>query len=335
LIQKQGKNQQLWAIAEEIVVNATLEDIGGSNFSLPGLPLSPFNNKIQTFNKNSTDEVYYYYDSCGKEKTAYEIYMMLLNDMEKKQFCNGNMGLDCGKKEDGNGNNGKKVILSDDVISVNNTTENIEQKNEIIERANAVVKAIAKKRGSLPLGMDRFIKKLKNESIPYERILINFVATAYHSGSDDINWSRINTRHPLAKDILLPGEVEREFLSPIVGVDTSGSITDEQLSSFASKMAKLNKYVFEYTVITTDAQIHEKVFIKNIKDILTKLKFKGRGGTDFEPFFKEVKKAPFVIFFTDGEANFPKEKPSYPVLWVLTKSHVVPPFGRVAYVDVI
>jgi len=324
LIQKQGKNQQLWAIAEEIVVNATLEDIGGSNFSLPGLPLSPLSDKVPSFNQREKNQ-YYFYDSCGKEKTVYEIYVMLLKKIKE---------IDKVKYFLSEEKNERKidVILNKDVIPGKN---NSEEKNEIIERVNAVVKNLARKRGNLPLGIDRFIKKLKVEAIPFERILINFVATSFYAGADDLSWTRVNTKHPLSKDIVLPGEVETELISPIVGVDTSGSITDEQLESFASKLAKLSKYVSVFEVITIDAQIHEKVKIRNIRDILTKLKFKGKGGTDFKSFFNEVKKAPFVIFFTDGEAYYPEEKPNYPVLWVLTKSHVVPPFGRVAYIDVI
>jgi len=57
------------------------------------------------------------------------------------------------------------------------------------------------------------------------------------------------------------------------------------------------------------------VFNKN-----TPLKVTGRGGTSFdepiEYFNKNIKSFNCLIYFTDGEADIPKEKPKGPILWV-------------------
>ncbi len=75
----------------------------------------------------------------------------------------------------------------------------------------------------------------------------------------------------------------------MVAVDTSGSISQKELTSFASEIAKLSSICSEITVVTTDAQVHEVVKIKDAKDVLTRLKFKGGGGTNFSLCLKKLR----------------------------------------------
>ena len=54
---------------------------------------------------------------------------------------------------------------------------------------------------------------------------------------------------------------------------------------------------------------------------------KGFGGTDFRPVFKRVQEiietehaeVDFLVYFSDGYGNFPKEEPAYPVFFVLSE----------------
>jgi len=64
----------------------------------------------------------------------------------------------------------------------------------------------------------------------------------------------------------------------------------------------------------------------------------GRGGTDFRPVFESVAEEAVVkgylpdclIYFTDGFGSFPKEAPSYPVLWIVVEEGIEEfPFGEV------
>lgn len=49
--------------------------------------------------------------------------------------------------------------------------------------------------------------------------------------------------------------------------------------------------------------------------------FYGGGGTDFNPVFDEIKnrnmKPKALFYFTDTFGDFPDEKPSYPVFWLV------------------
>ena len=58
-------------------------------------------------------------------------------------------------------------------------------------------------------------------------------------------------------------------------------------------------------------------------------KMEGFGGTDFRPVFERVqemiKEDPgeidFLVYFSDGYGEFPKEKPEYPVIFVLPEQN--------------
>jgi predicted metal-dependent peptidase len=64
------------------------------------------------------------------------------------------------------------------------------------------------------------------------------------------------------------------------------------------------------------------------------------GGTDFCSLFEMIAEEPeppkVMIFFTDMEATYPEEEPSFPVIFMNTKngSVVDPPFGVVLNYDV-
>jgi predicted metal-dependent peptidase len=117
-----------------------------------------------------------------------------------------------------------------------------------------------------------------------------------------------------------------------VVLDTSGSISKNELTEFISELQTLEYIVPEYTVMTADAKVHEIVKVKDLKELVSKIKFEGGGGTDFRDVFQKVKKCNVMIFFTDGYTTYPENPPGYPVLWILTKSNEKPPWGIVAHI---
>ena len=80
-----------------------------------------------------------------------------------------------------------------------------------------------------------------------------------------------------------------------------------------------------------DAQVYEARKVK--ADELSRLLLKGGGGTDFRPVFEWVKKEfsdkiDSLVFFTDLDGSFPKDKPGYETFWVTDSTNATPPFGR-------
>lgn len=116
----------------------------------------------------------------------------------------------------------------------------------------------------------------------------------------------------------------------LVAIDTSGSMSTNELADIARQLRPLNRLV-EFDVVECDAAIHRVYPFRGKID-----SFAGRGGTDFRPvfaadFLREHKPAG-VIFFTDGDGTWPPADPGVKTLWVLSKPHAFAcPWGEKAF----
>ena len=103
----------------------------------------------------------------------------------------------------------------------------------------------------------------------------------------------------------------------LVGIDTSGSVCNDELKEFMNEIHHLHKAGVDITIVQCDTQIQS---IKKY-DGKFELEVSGRGGTYFEPvleYFGENRQFTSLIYFTDGEA-WTDMKPKKPVLWVLSE----------------
>ena len=103
----------------------------------------------------------------------------------------------------------------------------------------------------------------------------------------------------------------------LLGIDTSGSVCDDELKEFINEIHHLYKAGVDITIVQCDSTI------QSIKpyDGKFELEVAGRGGTTFDPvleLFNERKEFTSLIYFTDGEA-WTNVKPRKPVLWVLSE----------------
>lgn len=104
----------------------------------------------------------------------------------------------------------------------------------------------------------------------------------------------------------------------LVGIDTSGSVSSEELEEFFGEIDHIYKTGSDITIIQCDTNIGS---IKPYKRG-AHLKIVGRGGTDFTPvvdhFNKHVRKYSCLIYLTDGEAPSPRNPPRGRTLWVMS-----------------
>ena len=103
----------------------------------------------------------------------------------------------------------------------------------------------------------------------------------------------------------------------LVGIDTSGSVCDDELKEFINEIHHLYKAGVDITIAQCDSSMQS---VKKY-DGKFELAVAGRGGTRFEPvleLFNERKEFTSLIYFTDGEA-WTDVKPRKPVLWVLSE----------------
>ena len=103
----------------------------------------------------------------------------------------------------------------------------------------------------------------------------------------------------------------------VVAIDTSGSISDEELEIFFSEINGIYKQGADITILESDAEV--KRFYPYKGKIPKSVQ--GGGGTSFEPVMQWLKKTgrkyDGCIYLTDGFAEAPETKPSCRLLWVV------------------
>jgi predicted metal-dependent peptidase len=104
----------------------------------------------------------------------------------------------------------------------------------------------------------------------------------------------------------------------LLAIDTSGSVSDNELKEFMGEMHHIFKCGVDITVIQCDTSI------RSIEPYKGKFEMNvlGRGGTEFDPvleyFNANLNKYTSLVYFTDGECRA-DVKPRGNVLWVLSE----------------
>ncbi|RLC34822.1 MAG: hypothetical protein DRZ76_01815 [Candidatus Nealsonbacteria bacterium] len=188
--------------------------------------------------------------------------------------------------------------------------------------------------GKTPLGVDRLIENLHSPKLPWRHLLMKYITQYIPS---DYTYIR-PSKKSLAIGIYMPS-VTKEDLDIVIGVDTSGSITQELLRDFVSELLGILKDFpqVKMTLLMCDAGIHSVETINNKFDI-NQLKIKGGGGTDFRPVFDWVNQhqpeTRLIVYLTDLYGDFPSHWDG-PVIWCCPKSSssVEVPFGSKVVIE--
>lgn len=175
---------------------------------------------------------------------------------------------------------------------------------------------IGRKSGDMPGDVDRALKASRDAGEDWRAILRDFVI---HTVPADYSWTRPNRRF-FGDDLYLPGIRKENAPRFAVAIDTSGSISNELLSLFASELTALLHEVRPESidVIYCDTRVrHTESFSPDDAEI--KLNAKGGGGTRFTPVFTHIAEQEeppaALIYFTDLECSDIPTEPDYPVLW--------------------
>ena len=170
--------------------------------------------------------------------------------------------------------------------------------------------------------------------LPWQEVLSRFMTGLRH---DDYRWSPPNKKH-VWRGLYLPSIGTPAPNHIAVAVDTSGSMGHQELGSILGYLDSLRRaHNSSLTLIQCDYVLQKtETFEAWDEPDFSSYKFRGRGGTAFEPVFKflnegimEGTRYDCLIYFTDGIAPFPDISPEYPVLWVFYGNNFRPPFGEV------
>ena len=184
----------------------------------------------------------------------------------------------------------------------------------------------------------RLISELTAPKIDWREQLREFMS-AVSQGHDDSTWRRPNRRW-LGEDLYMPSSISESMGCLVVGIDTSGSITGELVSSFLSEVVGICQNVQPEVLhlIECDAKVQShKVFDSaSLSGVESIRELHGGGGTDMREIFKLVAtnqlKPEAIIVLTDMETPFPTEVPC-PTLWASTSKHIKAPVGATICLD--
>jgi predicted metal-dependent peptidase len=189
---------------------------------------------------------------------------------------------------------------------------------------------LAQQRGKLPLGLERYLDKLKDVEINWRIVLARFIQQVIPS---DYSWAK-RSKKGYALDVYLPN-ITKEKIDIIVSVDTSGSIGQEELTKFLSEIigiARTFREVIDMRVMFHDVEVHGNYLVRNgsIPQIMA-MKIKGGGGTSHKPLFEKIKKeyrdCKCLVSFTDGWSDIEHMKLDdykFSKLFVINKKGTIP-----------
>ena len=206
-----------------------------------------------------------------------------------------------------------------------------QEMRDYVRRALTEAFTLAKSQGTLPSNFERAIQKLLKPKVDWVTALRQKVRMGVTSLSKrDYTFSRPSRKFP-DEDFIYPGMVGPD--SPKIGyaIDTSGSMSEKDLTLALSELESIRKqFSAKVYFVDCDADVHSSRWLNPFEPLP---RLRGGGGTDFYPVFEHLKakkiKLDYCVFFTDGYGNFgPNDQKNYDVLWVMT-SDVKPPFGDV------
>ena len=195
-----------------------------------------------------------------------------LTEMLLDEHLDGQDGEGEGEGQDGKGKDGKsgKPRLSEE--------ERKAIRDEIKEAVLASAQASGA--GNLPGGVKRLIKSLTEPVINWRELLQQQIQSTIKS---DFTWQR-PSRRSWHMDAILPGMKPGETVDVVVAMDTSGSISGEDIKAFLSEVKGIMESYDDYRVrvITWDTAVHnpQEFTSDNMEDILA---YEPGGGGGTEP----------------------------------------------------
>ncbi len=305
LSRRNNRNPKLWNYACDYVVNSTLIESG---FEM--IPGCLYNQKYNGM-------------------TAEQIYELLKKEEEENPSSqNGKCTLDSHPGDEDYPGEGE---LTEE------EAENIESDwKDILIKAAASVGA-----DEIPNSIKRLIETFTEPKIKWNEVLRKCISEYTKA---DYTWMRPNRRH-FSSGIVLPSMNKQEKINLAVAVDTSGSISSDDITSFMSEIKSIVSMYDEYEINAAyfDTKVHNPSTFTDesgFEDFVSKIA--GGGGTSFESWWEHasdngwLSKANAVVFFTDGYPGslwIPTNIHHNQIFWIVKGSTNKGPIGMTLFYD--
>ena len=351
-------NISLWNIAIDLIVNNTLV---ANNIKLPEEGLIPVNNSytffgcdIENISEKSGEDIY--------EELKKHFQQMMKQQKQKGKGQGKGQGSGEGKGEqgegdknvipitipedektgfdehdfeDGEGSSGKEGKESEKGMKDGEGSNSSDKKEEKDwNKITATAFNFAKQRGTEPAGMGREFKVYNKSYINWRAYLRKEIGKRIPK---DYCWSKPSKKY-LSQNIYLP-HVKGDSVKVLFSIDTSGSISNEELSKFVTEILAVARSFsdIEFRVITHDAEVHDDYYIANGNiNKIKAMNLHGGGGTDHNPLYDFIKQKGYnkvndlLFSFTDGYSSYPV-KPCIDSIFILAGNYdrsAVPSWSR-------
>ncbi len=327
---RKGKNKEIFSIAAEISVDLMMEDIiktqNKTNWkqrdtsrliNFLGLPTekiySIIYEEVESMEDESSDS------NVPSDEITEDILQQIMDKYDASRGCSFDEAAD---------------MMEEHMTS---ETSNLmsESFNGLMRSSFDQIKDI----GNLPESLRSYLQNLLEPELPWTQLLQNYIQKTIMV---DWKWNPPNRRF-IGRGMHLPSP-DKEHMTIVIAVDTSGSISQNELDTFISEIYGIINSItrMKLILITCDAKVHD-VFIFEDGESMDGvpmpwdgMTFTGGGGTRFEPVFKYVNNhfnPDLLCYFTDGYGSYPDpDIVSYPTLWIMTsKSHPKVTVGSVIY----
>ena len=210
-----------------------------------------------------------------------------------------------------------------------------EDKDQLAKDIDGAIRTGALLAGKQGGDMSRSFEQLMQSQVDWKEQLRDFVSTVC-AGKGDSTWAKPNRRW-LQLGMYMPSQISESVGRIVVGVDTSGSISQEAITKALSEVVAICDNVLPEKIDLLywdiDVASHEIYTEDNYSGLVSSTKPAGGGGTDVSCVFNYIEKHKLdpqcVIVITDGYTPYPATSP-YPTIWVMTENgYCQPPFGSI------
>lgn len=261
-----------------------------------------------TVNYNELKAQYSDLEPLAGTRWYYKYFSNIINNegSEGTGFSGGGFG------EDGKKGNHDKWKDFEDLSDAEK--ELIEQQTDFVVKG--VAEQVQKMRGTIPAEFKNYIDSLFvqkpavfNWKSYFRRLLGIAIDTAV----------KPTRKRPSKRFEDAPGLRHKHKHNILVGIDTSGSVSNEELMDFFSEIYHVYKTGANVDIVECDAAIHRIYPYKGKFDG----SITGRGGTSFRPvieyYNQHSRQYSTLVYFTDGECPI-ETKPRKNMIWVITSN---------------
>ncbi len=318
-----GRTKWLWQTATDYVVNSMLVN--------NGMQLPEYANFNEKFNGMYAEEVYQILrDDMSDNNSSMEEQVEEIVEGDDVHNENIYMQDEQVASSDAKETKSEQASTQKEELSSQNLPNDEELLQELKEQFEQIFQKL-NRQGTLPKDLKFVVPEYFSHKVDWREFLYGYIA-AYAKST--YSFVPPNMKY-LYRGIYLPS-LSSDLLRIVIAVDTSGSVDESLLSLFVAEVNSIMQSYPNYEIdfITADAKIQSRNVYLPGENIAYEMS--GGGGTDFRPVFEYIDQninyPTLLLYFTDGMGTFPKNEPTYDVMWVMPEKREVL-FGEVMVLE--